>query len=523
VVVLVAFSAAYFTETSSFISRLTHYDFPVGYKLPYGKNPFFPSLATTGNERPVSPVLLADSKSCGASGCHTAIYQEWQAGAHRWAAEDPLFQKVQAGLIESEGIPAARYCAGCHDPVSLLSGYKDASTGIEAPGFQEGISCVTCHGMRRVDVQGNGNYVFSAPQPYLFQYYGNSRATVAITHFLIRAYPRQHDIDYDLSLVKQPASCASCHKQYIDKYINHIGWVQLQNQYDDWRLGKWNTAPNPADRLGCQQCHMYYQTAANKPEADPYDHEIGLGLKHRNHWFAAANQFVPRFLHTPDWRGQEERVNLWLEGKKVIPEIASIWPAGPVLPIKLLASEPRATPGRPFNFQVILVNNKAGHSVPTGPLDLIRLWVEVEVHDRTGRLVYHSGELTPQGHIEDNSFVLKGIGVNAKGEEIVRHDLWQEVGTKGKRVVFPGYTDMYRYQFVVPEYAKSPLTFTARLRYRKANQYIMDWAFPGQHLSTPVTNMSSDRLVIPLEEHARKAVDDIEEKHAALSAAGGRE
>lgn len=520
-VVLVIVSTAYVTQAPNF----THYAFPAGYKLPYGKNPFFPSLATTVNDKPVPPVLLADSKTCGASGCHTAIYQEWSGSAHRWAAEDPLFQKVQAGLIKSDGIPAARYCAGCHDPVSLLSGYKDASTGIEAPGFKEGISCVACHGMRRVDVQGNGNYVFAPPKPYLFEYYGDNGATVALTHFLIRAYPHQHDYDYDLSLVKQPASCASCHKQYIDKSINHVGWVQLQNQYDDWRMGKWNTAPNPADRLRCQQCHMYYESAANRSEADPYDRKIGLGLKHRNHWFAATNQFVPAFLHTPDWRNQDKRVDQWLAGKKVIPEIASIWPTGPVMPIELFASEPIATPGRPFKFQVMLVNNKAGHSVPTGPLDLIRLWVEVQVHDRTGRVVYHSGELTPQDHIESNSFVLKGIGVNAAGETIVRHDLWNEVGAKGKRVVFPGYTDMYRYQFVVPGNADGPLTITAKLRYRKANQYMMDWAFPGQHRETPITNMSSDQLVIPIQNGARTAAAtrDAEGKHAGLAGAGGSE
>lgn len=521
VAVCIGFSAAYVVQTSA----LFRYGFPAGYKLPYGKNPFFPSLATTENGRPVPPVLLADSKSCGASGCHTAIYQEWEASAHRYAAEDPLFQKVQGALIKSEGIPSARYCAGCHDPVSLLSGYKDASIGVEAPGFKEGISCTACHAMGRVDVQGNGNYVFAPPKPYLFEYYGDNRSTMALTHFLIRAYPRQHDRDYDLLLVQQPASCASCHKQYIDKNINHVGWVQLQNQYDDWRMGKWNTAPNPAYRLRCQQCHLYYETATNQAEADPYDRKVGLGFKHRNHWFAAANQFIPEMLHTPDWRRQNQRVDQWLEGKKVIPEIADIWPAGPVTPIELLASGHDATPGRPLKFEVILVNNKAGHSVPTGPLDLIRLWVEVEAHDRTGRLVYHSGELTPQDHIEAGSFVLKGIGVNAAGETIVRHDLWNEVGAKGKRVVFPGYTDMYRYQFIVPGNVEGPLTITARLRYRKANQYMMDWAFPGQHLQTPITNMASDQLVVPLKARARSAAAtrDAGGKHAGIARSGAGE
>ena len=90
---------------------------PAGYKLPYGPDPFAPSLATTASGHPVPAVVLAQSQSCGSSGCHTAIYREAEASAHTWSSQDLLFQGVQAAMIKEEGIPAARYCAGCHDPV----------------------------------------------------------------------------------------------------------------------------------------------------------------------------------------------------------------------------------------------------------------------------------------------------------------------------------------------------------------------------------------------------------------------
>ena len=491
--VLVLLSIVY-ARTTAHLERAA---FPAGYSLPYGKDPFSPSLATTETGKPIPPALLANSRACGSSGCHTSIYDEWRASAHRWSSEDIFFQKVQAALIKSEGIPAARYCAGCHDPVSLLSGYKDASTGIEAPGFKQGASCTACHAMREVDVQGNGNYLLAPAKPYLFEYQENSHYALALTHFLIRAYPKQHDRDYDLSLVKRPESCASCHKQFIDKNINHVGWVQLQNQYDDWRMGMWNTAPAAAKRLRCQQCHMYYETASIPGQADPYDLKTGLGLEHRNHWFAAGNQIMPELLHSPDWRGQIERVNEWLQGKKAVPEIASIWPRGPVMPIRVVAPQADTLPGKPFAFQVVLTNSKAGHSVPTGPLDLIRLWVEVKVCDQSGRMLFHSGELTPQDHVEPGTFVLKAVGVSPNGHEIVRHDLWRYIGAKWKRAVFPGYSDMYAYHFVVPRVVRGPLVITARLRYRKANQYFMNFAFPGKDLQTPVTDLSSDRVRIP--------------------------
>lgn len=496
VVGLVAVVGGVAVAYKAYAPDFSDYRLPADYKMPYGKEIFAPSMAKTVSGGPVAPELLAGSKSCGASGCHTEIYREWEANSHRWSSEDQAFQAVQAALIQAEGAPSARYCAGCHDPVSLLSGYKNASTSIEAPGFKEGASCVICHAMRQVDVQGNGNYVWGPPKPYLFEYVGAGRAS-SITHFLIRAYPQQHDVDYDLALDKDTASCGACHKQFIDKEINHVGWVQLQNQYDDWKHGKWNTDPSADHRLRCQQCHMYYQDAPSVALADPFDLKSGLGLKHRNHWFAAGNQWMPAAIDSPDAQGQTERVIQWLQGKKYIPEISGVWPKGPVLPIKIVPPQ-QIRPGERAEFRAVVSNNKAGHSFPTGPLDLIRAWVEVKVSDNTGAVIFHSGELKPDGHLEPGTFVLKAEGVNAEGQEIVRHDLWHYVGAKWKRAIFPGYSDMYEYKFTVPRNVKGPLTIAARLRYRKANQYFMDFAYPGKHLHTPITDLSSDRIEVQL-------------------------
>ena len=487
VAVVVVASAVYHTP------NLSTAKLPKGYQLPYGKDPFAPSLATTESGKPVPAAVLASSQSCGASGCHHTIYNEARASAHTWASQDVAFQAVQSAMIKEEGAPAARYCAGCHDPVSLLSAYKDASTGIEAPGFKEGDSCVVCHSMLKVDVQGNGNYVFAPPAPYLFEY-GKGRLREAVTHFLIRAYPWQHDRDYNLTLADKPVSCASCHKQFINKQINHVGWVQLQNQYDEWRTGKWNTAPDHSQRLHCQQCHMYLVTAPDGA-ADPYDHSIGLGRQVHNHWFAAANQWMPLMVHSYDAAGQVKRVNAWLKGQVTVPAIAKVWPKGPVIPIKVLGPA-TANPGQKIELRAVVTNNKAGHDFATGPLDLIRAWVELQVCDANGNVVFHSGELTPENHIEKGTIVIRSIGVNADGKQIRRHHLWNYVGTVFKRSIPPGYSDMYNYEFTVPKNAQGPLHVTAVLRYRKANQYFMNFVFPGKMLKSPITNLSSSTATI---------------------------
>jgi hypothetical protein len=60
-------------------------------------------------------------------------------------------------------------------------------------------------------------------------------------------------------------------------------------------------------------------------------------------------------------------VQQWLTGKRGIPEIAQIWPKGPVVPIRIIApAETRAN--EKLEMTVIASNRKVGHNFPTGSL-----------------------------------------------------------------------------------------------------------------------------------------------------------
>ena len=116
---------------------------PHDYSYVYGpKRPFAPSLATTASGGAYDARSLGGSAACGR--CHKQIYDEWQVSAHRYAAMDPAFQKVQTVMAEQNGSESTRYCGGCHDPVSLFSGTKNIFvkdlTG--QVGYREGVSCV---------------------------------------------------------------------------------------------------------------------------------------------------------------------------------------------------------------------------------------------------------------------------------------------------------------------------------------------------------------------------------------------
>ncbi len=533
-----AFFVPVVLATASYRSPRLVNTLPQDYSYVYGpERPFAPSLARTSSGGAYDARSLAGSASCGTSNCHKQIYDEWAVSAHRYSAMDPAFQKVQSVMGEQNGPESTRYCGGCHDPISLFSGAKNIFTKdlTNAAGYKEGISCVACHAIGKTDVKGNAKYVISQPKRYIFELddgdtagTGGRNVARAVRDFVIRAYPRYHIETLQHKLFKSPEFCAACHKQFIDEEINGVGWVQLQNQYDAWRKSRWNHPDNPKKTIECRECHMPLVASTDAGRGDDLDYNRSLGDgKHRSHRFLGANQFIPKVLDLP---GAEEQVQLtdrWLRGDIAIPEIADKWRTGPVVPIEVMAPA-TVRPGAPVTIQVALTNNKAGHDFPTGPLDIIQAWVEVSVTDQAGNVVFQSGQRDSAHFIAPGSFMLKAEPVDQYGNLIDRHNLWEMVGVRYRRSLFPGLSDRETFTFLCPggivpvpatQPARTPansgspldrtivvrvprgpgteLHVTAKLMYRKIDQYLLNFLFGKESgLTAPVTVMSEDRRTI---------------------------
>jgi hypothetical protein len=169
-----------------------------------------------------------------------------------------------------------------------------------------------------------------------------------------------------------------------------------------------------------------------------------------------------------------------------------------------------------------------GHDFPTGPLDIIQAWVEVTVTDQTGRVVFQEGQRDTANFIAPGSFMLKAEPVDQYGNLIDRHNLWEMVGVRYRRSIFPGFSDKEQFTFSCPA---SPLTsasdvrirnpgdttsplnrrsavrvprgrvtelhVTARLMYRKADQFLLNFLFGrSSGLTAPATVMSEDHKTI---------------------------
>ncbi len=175
----------------------------------------------------------------------------------------------------------------------------------------------------------------------------------------------------------------------------------------------------------------------------------------------------------------------------------------------------------------MLTSNKVGHDFPTGPLDIIQSWVEIEVRDDRGQVVYSSGTRDERNFIEPGSFLFKVEPVDQYGNLIDRHNLWEMVGVRFRRALFPGYSDAVDYLVGCPDVlplALEPRSVTgsrdrsvgvhdiaatpgitrlhvlAKLNYRKVDQFLLNYMFGASSgLSAPVVEIDRAEAEIEVE------------------------
>ena len=207
---------------------------------------------------------------------------------------------------------------------------------------------------------------------------------------------------------------------------------------------------------------------------------------------------MPTLLKLPDGKQQVKLINEWLKGQIDIPEIKNKWHTGPAVPIRI-SSPASIESGQQLSIAVTVTNNKPGHNCPTGPLDLIEAWIRLTVRDARGRMLYSSGVLDSNHFIPPGSYIYRAEPVDQYGSVIDKHNLWELVGMKFSRALYPGFSDQVKYQMVYKPVsgantAQDTLVVHAELCYRKFNQFVINRFFgDGKNdITAPVTVISSD-------------------------------
>ena len=447
------------------------------YEYPYGDSPFLPSQAETVSGSFVSIHKAGNSERC--ESCHEQLTKEWRSSMHGRSASDPAFQKNVHSLINNKGMPAARYCSGCHVPVGLLSGLT--TTGVDysqGEHIDEGISCMGCHGIKdALHLKGVGSYLFDTEKDYLFA--SNENSILKWLHdYLIKINPRQHRIDMAPDILSDPKSCATCHEQYIDKDLNDWGWIQLQRQYISWLNGPFSKQNQQsfsnAEAVRCQDCHFPYVKSD-----DPSANNKGMVRSHRT---PGANTAIPWILGDKD---QYEVVKSFMQDDRLRLTIQH-------------STNKKLARGENAQILISINSRRIGHNFPAGTIDLNEPWIYFNVQDAAGNVVFESGGIDEAENVDPEARFYYSVLVNKQGNHVWKHDLFNAVGETHLNLIEPGASDTQQYDFMIPKSAKSPLTIKAVLRYRKFNNRYAKWALGENIKNLPIIDMAQDEIKVAL-------------------------
>jgi hypothetical protein len=436
----------------------------------------------------MDPELVGGSDGCGAAGCHEVLHQQWAGSAHRFAADNLFYRKVVEKFVQERGVDEAAFCANCHDPVRVLTGtVREAyADGLPPPG--EGVGCVSCHAMVRVQKPPqNGLFTLRQPRRY-------PGRTVQARNRNIRLDPRAHrqDLVSNFRLVETGDTCITCHRLVVGPDIGAAQTFVLQaSAQPPWRAGA---------ELTCGDCHMPTLTIPRSFEQAIYDHHLsGVNLDLALYaWgpdidaeaLAVVRRNTEAFLGgTMDVTGLEQEVRQY----EIPIQTAAVLREGGAVALTVRAE--RTATG--LRVVTDTHNHRAGHPFPIGPFDLHEHWQEVVVTDADGAVLFHRGGLGEDLRVDPDAHRLGAVELDRSGKPLEHHRIWDLAGLEAERQIPRGGTVEDVYDIPLPPDATGPLTVHAAWRFRRANQDFVDWVFDGDGTTFPVHEMAAAEIVVP--------------------------
>ncbi len=471
-------------------------------------SPFFPALTRTPQNTYIPADALMMDEYCRE--CHADTHAKWSESAHRFSSfNNPAYRfsvmkTRQVGMARHGNTHLSRFCAGCHDPVPLLSGAIDEPEfgDVDDPLASAGVTCTSCHAITQINSpRGNADYTIAAPQHYPFAFSDNS-VLKWINRQLVKAKPEFHKKTFLKPLHREPNFCGTCHKVHLPPELNDYKWLRGQNHQDSYHLsgvsghGASSFYYPAKAKHNCAECHMPLIESADFGAAR-FDASGKLTV--HDHQFPGANTALPFLLGSPPWVNESHqrflrdalRVDLFglkVGGAITDPLIAPLRPQLPVL-----------EPGQRYLLETVVRTLTLGHLFTQGTADSNEVWLEVLM--RSGdRVIGHSGGRTTDGTVDPWSHFVNLYLLDREGNRIDRRNAEDIFTPLYNHQIPPGAADVVHYSFTVPEDVGDAVSIEVTLNYRKFDttylQFIQGDDFQRNDL--PITIIASDQVTLPV-------------------------
>jgi tetratricopeptide (TPR) repeat protein len=474
-----------------------------------GRRYFFPSEATTASGKfiPASTLMMDDY----CLKCHQDAYRGWFHSSHHFSSfNNPAYlfsvrETRRVALARDGDARAARWCAGCHDPVPFFSGEFDDPNydDVNAETSQAGITCTSCHAITSIDsTRGNADYTIEEPQHYPFAA-SEDPLLQWVNNALVRAKPEMHRKTFLKPAIRDSRFCSACHKVGLPYALNHDkDFIRGQNHYDTFLLsgasgrGARSFYYPEAAKGECTACHM-----GPIPSRDfgARDLDGRVGTEIHDHFFVGANTGLAAIRGRPDVAAIHEK---FLKDGKVRVDLFAIREGGTIdgaLLGPLRPEVPALRPGGRYLVEVVVRTLGLGHPLTQGTADSNEVWVELVA--RSGdRVIGRSGGMGDDGTVDPFSHFINIYMLDRHGKRIDRRNPQDIFVPLYDKQVPPGAAQVVHFGLDVPDGVPGPITFEARVNYRKFDRTYMDHVFgKGQGPALPVVVMASDRVTIPIE------------------------
>jgi hypothetical protein len=363
--------------------------------------------------------------------------------AHAYASFDNPWYRASVDQFRAQrGEDESRFCAGCHDPLLLMSGDIDEEVKPENELAFAGITCLVCHSVESTRPDGNASFTLTD-------------APVLIPDPASPAQIEAHRRRLTMQPLRTAALCGSCHRSFSGPAIGNGNHLPGIDDLGDWASSAFAGAVQDhltsVEEDSCQGCHMGAEAASDAEMAGVND---GWVSSHR--WTASHTAMAAQL---PDAAHAQQATDA-LEGAMTV-DIGAVRVGDRSY---MLPEESRIRGGERLLFDVLLENDGTGHRFPGGVRDMHDVWVQVEVRDAVGNLL---GVSRPAGDSNADVFVLRSTVLDAVADPEILHQVHRFSAAAFDRTVLPHDAQAVRYSMTLPRRLALPLRVDARLLHRK--------------------------------------------------------
>ncbi|MDA8019722.1 MAG: hypothetical protein MPN21_19965 [Thermoanaerobaculia bacterium] len=476
-----------------------------------GEQYFFPSLARTSMGDFIPERVLMNDAYCAE--CHEDSHRTWAASVHRFSSfNNPPYlfsvRNTRDKAMRRDGdVQAARFCAGCHDPVVFFSGRFDDPNfdDVNDPTSQAGITCTSCHAITHVNSpRGNSDYTIEEPVHYPFAFAENETLQW-VNRQLVKAKPEFHKRTFLKPLHRSTEFCGACHKVHLPEELNKYKWLRGQNHYDAFLLSGVSGHgvssfyyPAKAEE-NCNGCHMPTQDSTQFGAQD-FDGDGDLEI--HDHMFPSANTAIAQLVGLEDWVIEAHRE--FNEGVMRV-DIFAVKEGGgieaePIAPLR--PEVPTLSPGETYLLDVVVRTVKMGHLFTQGTADSNQVWLDVRVlteEPNGSRIIGRSGGMGEDHRVDPWAHFVNAYVLDKDGRRIDLRNAEDIFVSLYNHQIPPGAADSLHYELALPDDVRGPVTVEVRLQYRKFDTTYMKAIYGDDYVNElPILTLAEDSITFPV-------------------------